>query len=73
MQCQAMVIWTQLCKIKQAVKWIKPQTGPGNVTWSKGNFGAASSHRPTKKKKLQVMQIYFKTNNNRQIINSKQY
>lgn len=25
------------------------------------------------KKKLQVMQIYFKTNNNRQIINSKQY
>lgn len=72
MQCQATVIWTQLCKIKQAVKWIKPQTGSGNVTWSKGNFGAASSHRPTKKK-LQVMQIYFKANNNRQIINSKQY
>lgn len=26
-----------------------------------------------KKKALQVMQIYFKTNNNRQIVNSKQY
>lgn len=65
-----MITTATACKLKEAHKGITPQWGSGNTTWSKWNSGAASSHKS--KKKIQALQIYFKTNDNRHTVNSKQ-
>lgn len=44
-----MITTATACKLKEAHKGITPQWGSGNTTWSKGNSGAASSHKSKKK------------------------
>lgn len=45
-----MITTATACKLKEAHKGTTPQRGSGNTTRSKGNSGAASSHKSKKKK-----------------------